>query len=418
MRSSLPLRPAVVSVVAALALISGPLAFAPAQAAETTVTGTVVDSTGRPVTGATISVWVRDDEEGAYVPDEYEYETDEQGRYELDLEPGTYRFGIFGDERYESEYYNDATRLKTATSVTVETSAIELDRVELELLPTIEGSVRTTSGAAIPYAYVVALTGDEEEGYSSEGFTEVKPDGTYSMPVRAGTYILGFFDEDEDFVGEFWNDSQTIEGASLVPVDDDGVTGIDAVLAATPRPVLGTIQNLERPSVELYAAIGRTMTARDGQWSIPAVTSRQWLRNGRPIPGATGRMYRITPADLGARLSVRVTGAAPRYLPTSVTSEASDVVRWPSKLSATSKTGRKKTVLTLRVTSGGPRVTGVIKVRLGRKVVKTLKVRNGSARLTIRKQPKTTMRYDLQFSGDSATHAARTGVRVTVRKRK
>lgn len=418
MRPSLSLRPAIVSAVAVVALVSGPLVFAPAQAAGGSVTGTVVDSTGSPVADAYIAVWVKDEDEGVYVPDDYEGETDEQGHYELDLEPGTYRFGVFADERYESEYYNDATRLKNATSVVVGTSAVSLDTVELELLPTVEGSIRTTSGKAVPYGYAVAVTGDEENGYSGESFAEVEADGTYSMPVPAGTYVIGFFDDEDDYEGEFWNDAQEIEDATPVTVDADGVTGIDAVLTAVPTPIRGTVQNIERPTVQEYAAIGKPMTAADGRWSPGAALTRQWLRNGTPIPGATGATYQVKPADRGASLSVRVTGATPGYLPSTVTSNASGVVRWPGRLVATSTSGRKKAVVSLRVVSGGPTPTGVVRVRMGRKVVRTVKLRNGRARFTIKKQPRTLVRYDVQFSGDAATHAVRGGVKVTLKKAK
>ncbi|MDR0481818.1 MAG: hypothetical protein LBH13_01440 [Cellulomonadaceae bacterium] len=46
----------------------------------------------------------------------------------------------------------------------------------------------------------------------------------------------------------------------------------------------------------------------------------QWLRNGRPIRGATGRSYRVRRADAGNRISVRVTARRAGYNNRTVTS--------------------------------------------------------------------------------------------------
>ncbi len=53
------------------------------------------------------------------------------------------------------------------------------------------------------------------------------------------------------------------------------------------------------------------MTA-SGQ-AIARVTYR-WYLDGKPVPGATGRTYRIRPRDLGNRLRVVVTASAPGYV--------------------------------------------------------------------------------------------------------
>lgn len=62
-----------------------------------------------------------------------------------------------------------------------------------------------------------------------------------------------------------------------------------------------------RPGVVGTRRIERTLTAAVGSWS-PAPTSYrfQWLRDDRPIVGATGRTYVTRLADFGKRLSVRV----------------------------------------------------------------------------------------------------------------
>jgi hypothetical protein len=64
------------------------------------------------------------------------------------------------------------------------------------------------------------------------------------------------------------------------------------------------------PRIHGNARVGQTVevAGRNNVFS-PAPTSwrYQWLRNGNPIPNATGRTYTIRNADAGTELSVRVT---------------------------------------------------------------------------------------------------------------
>jgi hypothetical protein len=69
-----------------------------------------------------------------------------------------------------------------------------------------------------------------------------------------------------------------------------------------PAPQATTI-----PSVAGTARVGRSLTASPGVWDMPGLTLRyQWLRNGAPIAGATGRVYRLRPVDRQGRISVQV----------------------------------------------------------------------------------------------------------------
>jgi hypothetical protein len=49
------------------------------------------------------------------------------------------------------------------------------------------------------------------------------------------------------------------------------------------------------------------------QWSGVTNFTPQWLRNGKPIPGATGLSYTLTSADLGKHVNVKVIAAAVGY---------------------------------------------------------------------------------------------------------
>lgn len=90
------------------------------------------------------------------------------------------------------------------------------------------------------------------------------------------------------------------------------------------------------PAVAVYGPvdIGHCMTAVDGSWSLLNAWSTpgtkktfQWLRNGIAIPGATRSYYCVKPADVGKRISYRITGSAPGYKAVTRTSDSTIPVR-------------------------------------------------------------------------------------------
>ncbi|MDP2774035.1 MAG: DUF3152 domain-containing protein [Nocardioides sp.] len=65
------------------------------------------------------------------------------------------------------------------------------------------------------------------------------------------------------------------------------------------------------PAVEGSATVGKVLRSGRGGWEPSDVTvAFQWLRDGKAIAGATSRGYRIDPADLRHRLSVRLTATS------------------------------------------------------------------------------------------------------------
>jgi hypothetical protein len=69
-----------------------------------------------------------------------------------------------------------------------------------------------------------------------------------------------------------------------------------------------------RPAISGVRRFGRTLKADPGRWSRkPDRVRYQWLRGGAEIDGATGRRHEIRAADVGTRLSVRVTARKRGY---------------------------------------------------------------------------------------------------------
>lgn len=66
--------------------------------------------------------------------------------------------------------------------------------------------------------------------------------------------------------------------------------------------------NLTRPAISGTARVGNVLRATRGTWNAPGYTfTYRWLRNGRPISGATRTSYRLVAADRRQLISVRVT---------------------------------------------------------------------------------------------------------------
>lgn len=81
--------------------------------------------------------------------------------------------------------------------------------------------------------------------------------------------------------------------------------------------------NLTRPAISGTARVGNTLRASKGTWNAPGYTfTYRWLRNGRPIAGATRTSYRLVTADRRQLISVRVTAVRSGFATLNATSAA------------------------------------------------------------------------------------------------
>jgi len=82
-----------------------------------------------------------------------------------------------------------------------------------------------------------------------------------------------------------------------------------------------------RPTVTGTAKVGKKLTASPGTWSTTGLRfTYQWLRDGKAVAGATSSAYRVTSADVGKRMRVKVTAKRNGHLPGTSTSEATKAV--------------------------------------------------------------------------------------------
>jgi hypothetical protein len=62
-----------------------------------------------------------------------------------------------------------------------------------------------------------------------------------------------------------------------------------------------------KPKVVGQTRVGKKLRAKVGAWSKKAAVAYQWFADGKPIAKATKASYKVTRADVGKRLTVRVT---------------------------------------------------------------------------------------------------------------
>lgn len=137
------------------------------------------------------------------------------------------------------------------------------------------------------------------------------------------------------------------------------------------------------------ARLGSKLKVSAPVWDAAGVTTTyQWLRNGTPIKGATKVSYRATKADVGKRLSVRVTGTRSGYQDGAATSSSTKAVaKAKAKVTARVKNAKvgKRAKVTVRVKAAGlARPKGTVTVKYGKKSVKVKLKASKKGKVTVR----------------------------------
>ncbi|HEY4094539.1 MAG TPA: DUF2341 domain-containing protein [Baekduia sp.] len=134
-------------------------------------------------------------------------------------------------------------------------------------------------------AYQWLRNGDPIDGATTDTYMLTAADAGQAVSVAVMQSAAGYADDSAT--------SAPVTVGDVAPPPHDGG---DAPVTGTPT-IAGTIR------------VGQTVTAAPGTWSPSATPSYQWLRDGRPIAGATGASYVVVAADAGRQLSVKVTEA-------------------------------------------------------------------------------------------------------------
>lgn len=81
---------------------------------------------------------------------------------------------------------------------------------------------------------------------------------------------------------------------------------------AAAKVALGALK-APNPAISGPVAVGQTLTVKPATWTSGTKLTYQWLANNTAIPGATAATFKLTSAQHGATIRVRVTGTKPGY---------------------------------------------------------------------------------------------------------
>lgn len=193
-------------------------------------------------------------------------------------------------------------------------------------------------------------------------------------------------------------------------------TGYDAAPAASAPTVAVLPEKLAvtaEPRLVGNAYVGRALTVTPGAVAPKAAETYQWLRDGKPIAGATNARYVPSALDPGTRLSVRVSFARPGYTTVVRDLKIKREVHAFAKIAVASRAHRQVTVAIYATGVTGPRGTVTLLTRSGKKMTLTLK--NGKATFAPSWLHQGERTLTVVYSGSSKVHEKTTTRTVAVK---
>ncbi|CAM3412822.1 Ig-like domain repeat protein [Nocardioides dubius] len=195
-------------------------------------------------------------------------------------------------------------------------------------------------------------------------------------------------------------DGRTLTGLAL----GEAEAGLGGYAFAIQRKVMP----ISASKVTGTAKQGSVLTGTPGTFSGEPTISYEWLANGAPIAGATGTTLTLTSAHVGKKIAFRTVATADDEVQTSDSPATATVAALAvaSKTTIAKPKVKKKTVaITVKVTRSGGTPTGKVKitVKRGSKTVynKSVTLKKGVAKITIKKLKKGKHKVSASYAGDS-----------------
>lgn len=192
------------------------------------------------------------------------------------------------------------------------------------------------------------------------------------------------------------------------------------VKAADPGPKPAPVAT-KPPAVSGKLQVGKVVTAQNGSWNTTGLAfGYRWLRDGRPISGATSRSYRVQTAEAGSRISVQVVATKSGHAPGAATSARTAKVK-----AATSKTSVKVSRKTLKpgqslrvtttVKSSGLKPGGRVDFYYRGKKVRSATLKNGKVTQTFRPRVKGKHTLRVVYRGVKGIDSSQKSVSIRIR---
>jgi alpha-L-rhamnosidase len=250
------------------------------------------------------------------------------------------------------------------------------------------------SAATLSFGAEDALSGVAETAYRVDGGDWMVADGGPIAITGAGDHSVEF--ASTDVAGN----PEVMRKVTVTLVDGSGITA------------------LAPPQVTGVAQFGSRLSATEGSWNTSGLRfAYQWLREGSPISGATGTSYKLGAADVGERISVRVTATKSGKTPGVSTSTATGPVQ--KAASSASVTVNKTQVkrgqpvqVSAKVSAPGTSATGKVAFIVDGKTVRELTLRSGRATLTLRLEQLGTHQVKVHYLGSATVVDAASAIRI------
>ena len=288
---------------------------------EGSMSGTVRDSAGTPVAGASVAVFAPGD---SWLPS-YMAPTSPTGYYELDHLPRqSYRVAFVPPAGSGLATAWHSTEGSVAQVPVTHQGVTTVDH-ELVSLGAASGVVTDPDGNPVAAAHV-SLRAPGSPWVTAT--TTTGPDGTYSFPgVQPGSYQVRFVAPEGSSLASVWfDDADHRAQAGVVEVTSGGSTLVDAPLRLS-RSLTGTVTGPDGVAVEgavvrAYRAedgivpSGRTETAADGSYALPNLPRGEYRVNvlapagsglaGGWVDGASRSTARLVVVDDAGQVVVDV----------------------------------------------------------------------------------------------------------------
>lgn len=394
--------------VDAIVSVNAALAADPAAAidpATVDVSGTVTDSSGAAVIGASVVAY--DTPADADKPASVEFvRTNRAGQYYFtDLsETSESAFKVQAIDtldREEGQYsrlsrwFGGAQTYEVAATVGKPAGAVN---IALPLTGGVSGTVTSESGLEVGGTAVRFF--DEKGNPADEAVAGAEEDGSYlTTSLVPGTYKVQFIDYSA--FGSFssgdirahapeWYDNTSFAKAKTITVKSgETVTGINAALSQD-------LRTFRQPEINGKPYLGGKVRAYPGVWSLESGTTYtyQWLI-GDTVVGS-GSTYKVTSAAKNKRLTLRVTAENGVLNGTALTS--SQVIKKKPKVKVAVKGTKASITVKVKNTKKAKKVKGTVVVKkivdtdeYGAPVYKKVgkaKLKKAKASLTLKKLSK------------------------------
>lgn len=381
------------------------------------VSGTVTGSGVGPLEGIGVTFYRNDGTVAApqWIADGYT-ETNVDGDYEFAA--STVVRVEFTDpaDVYAPEFYNNKLFVEQAADVDLSEGAV-VPNIDAQL--TEYGHIK---GKAMDEETNEPIEGVEVQVYANAGtagnpnWTSVRTlqtdaVGEYDATVGGGTYRVGFTSATGEVL--YWNAKTSVESANDIDlIGATTQTAVDAFFQGAPD----VVANTALPRITGTTLVGSTLTVSTGTW-LPAnpTLSYKWFASGAPIAGATTASLKLTGAQVGKRITARVTATSAGMDDGSALSAASPMVMVKPTMTLTKKVKKATVTLKIRVMATGvSTVAGKVKVFRKSKLLKKVSLSGGKVTVKLKKQPKGKAKYKASYLGSGPVLAVNKTIKIAV----